>query len=372
MTLPKVSDILGIINKIAPFSYAEGWDNVGLQVGDPGWPADKIMTALDPGPDTVAAALSSNCRLLVTHHPLFFNPLKKISPADPIGRVITEAVKHDLAIIASHTNYDVADGGINDLLAERLGLTGCTPLKLTGSDELVKLVVFVPKGHDGKVLDGLLRFSGFIGNYSDCSFSGEGIGTFKPLAGAHPFMGRIGKRERAEEVRIEVLLRRPEVSQAVAAMIKAHPYEEPAFDLYPLLNQGKGRGLGRIGKLVEAASLEVFAALVKARLSLQGLRYVGEPGRTIQSVALCGGSGMSLLREAAFRGADVLVTADVKYHEAREAESLGVALIDAGHFGTERVMVQSLAENLMKETAKRKLAAEVVPFLGEREPFSFM
>lgn len=345
---------------------------MGLQLGDPAWPADRIMTALDPGPDAVDAALNLDCNLLVTHHPLIFTPLKKITPSDSTGRVITRAVKHDLAIIACHTNYDIAEGGINDLLAAKLGLTSCQPLKVSGSEELVKLVVFVPRGHEGKVLDSLLRFSGFIGNYSDCSFSSDGTGTFKPLAGAHPFLGRIGKRERADEVRIEVLLRRLELSHAVAAMTKAHPYEEPAFDLYPLLNQGKSRGLGRVGKLAEETTLAEYAALIKECLALQGLRYVGNSERVVRKVAVCGGSGISLLREASFQGADVLVTADVKYHEAREAESLGVSLIDAGHFGTERVMVEAMAEFLGRETAKKKLAADVLPFLNEREPFCFL
>ena len=345
---------------------------MGLQVGDPAGPADRIMTALDPGLDAVDAAIKQDCRLLVTHHPLIFSPLKKITPSDSVGRALIKAIKHDLAIIACHTNYDVADGGVNDLLAERLGLTACRPLKVTGTEELVKLAVFVPRGHEEKVLDSLFRFSGFIGNYSDCSFSSQGTGTFKPLAGAHPFLGRIGKRERTDEVRIEVLLRRPEVSHAVTAMIKAHPYEEPAFDLYPLLNQGKSRGLGRIGGLDEATTLAAFAAFIKDRLALQGLRFVGDPGRGVRKVAVCGGSGMSLLGEAAFNGADVLVTADIKYHEAREAEAMGVALIDAGHFGTERVMVQALADVLAKETAKKKLVAEIVSFLEEREPFGFM
>jgi dinuclear metal center YbgI/SA1388 family protein len=369
MVQPKVSDIIGIINKIAPFAHAEGWDNVGLQVGDPAMPSDRIMVALDPCKEAVDAAVAAGCRLLLTHHPLLFSPLKKISLADPTGSIVSAALKNDLSIVALHTNYDIAEGGVNDLLAQRLGVEGGEPLKQTGGDELVKLAVFVPVEHKEKLLDSLVPFSAKIGNYSDCSFGVEGTGTFKPLDGARPFLGQVGKRERVEETRLEVLLQRKDLAAAINAMLKAHPYEEPAFDLYPVLNQGKMRGLGRIGRLIESLTLEQFARRVKEMLGVETGRLVGNPCRIIRKVALCGGSGMSLMHDAVHKGADVFVTGDIKYHEAREAEALGMALIDAGHFGTERIMIGGLAETLGKELAKRKFAAEIVPFSGEQEPF---
>lgn len=370
MVTPRVSDIVGIINKLAPFARAEEWDNVGLQVGDPAAPAERIMVALDPGRDALEAAVAAGCRLLLTHHPFIFKPLKRISLAEPLGELITFAIRNDLAVLSLHTNLDVARGGVNDLLAEQLGVVSCEPLKVTDVEELVKLSVFVPKGSEDKVLESLFRFSGLIGNYSDCSFQTPGIGTFRPLEGAQPFLGQVGKREYAEESRIEVLLRKEDVAAAVGALVKAHPYEEPAYDLYPLLNRGATSGLGRVGVLAEEATLAEFAAGVKGRLGLQGLRLVGDPGRKVKKIALCGGSGASLIRDARRQGADVLVTGDVKYHEAREAEAIGLALLDAGHFATERPMIRGVAELLRGELEKRRFSADVLVFEGEREPFS--
>ncbi len=371
MISPKVSDVVGIINKISPFRYAEEWDNVGLQVGDPTAPAERIMVALDPGRDTVDAAVANDCHLLLTHHPLIFTPLKKISVTDPTGNLVTLAIRHALTIVSLHTNFDIAAGGVNDLLAERLGIGSCQPLKMTGAEELVKLSVFVPQGNEEQVLDALFRFSGVIGNYRDCSFRTDGIGTFTPQAGARPFIGEVGKREEVRESRIEVLVRGTDVAAVVKALGKAHPYEEPAFDLYPLLNKGAERGLGRIGELPAATTLGEFTAFVKERLGPQGVRFVGDASRRVKKVALCGGSGASLLRTAQYQGADVLVTGDVKYHEAREAEALGLALVDAGHFATERVMVQGLTARLEKELAEGGFAATVTAFDGEREPFTY-
>jgi dinuclear metal center YbgI/SA1388 family protein len=372
MITPRVSDVVGILNVLAPFGLAEEWDNAGLQVGNPSASAGKIMVALDAGLSAIEAAVAAGCRLLLTHHPMIFRPLKKISTADPLGRLLDIAIKNDLAIIALHTNFDIAEGGVNDLLAERLGVSGTKPLKVTGSEELVKLAVFVPMGHEEKVMEALFAYSGFIGNYSDCSFRTEGTGTFKPLKGAHPFAGEIGRREYAAEARVEVLLRRDDLNSALKVLVAAHPYEEPAFDLYPLLNKGKPAGLGRIGELPEAVPLAHFAATVKERLGLGGMRYVGNADRMVKKIAICGGSGASLLRDAVNRGADVLVTGDVKYHEAREAEGVGLALVDGGHFATEIPMVRGLGELLRMELAKRGYASEITAFEGEMDPFSYI
>ncbi len=371
MIPPKVSDIVGIINKIAPFRYAEEWDNVGLQVGDPAAPAERIMVALDPGRDVLEAAVADSYHLLLTHHPLIFTPLKRIAATDPTGNLVTLAIRHALTVVSLHTNFDIAAGGVNDLLAERLGIVSCLPLKMTGAEELVKLSVFVPQGHEEQVLEALFRFTGVIGNYRDCSFRTDGTGTFTPQAGAQPFIGEVGRREEVKESRLEVLVRGTDVASVVKALGKAHPYEEPAFDLYPLLNKGVERGLGRIGVLSASTTLGEFVAFVRERLGLQGLRYVGDAGRRVRKVALCGGSGASLLRTAQYQGADVLVTADIKYHEAREAEALGIALVDAGHFATERVMVRGLAARLENELVAGGFAATVTAFDGEKEPFTY-
>jgi dinuclear metal center YbgI/SA1388 family protein len=371
MVTAKLSDIIGIINKIAPTALAEEWDNPGLQLGDPAAPVERVMVALDPGPDAIAAAIASHCTLLLTHHPLIFKPLKRISAADATGSLIITALQNNLAIASLHTNYDVAAGGVNDLLAERLGLVDCQPLKVTSVEPLVKLSVFVPQGHEEPVLAALFRFGGFLGKYGDCSFRVAGTGTFKPLAGAKPFIGTVGERETVAESRLEVLIRRADQAAAVKALLAAHPYEEPAFDLVPLLNEGTGRGLGRIGA-VPATTVGAFAEQVKERLGLPHLRLVGEPARPLTKVALCGGSGASLVREAARQGADLLVTGDVKYHEALDAQALGLALMDAGHFATERLMIAGLTEQLRQVLARRNLAVTVIPCAQEHDPFTIV
>ena len=344
---------------------------MGLQVGDPTAPVDKIMVALDPCKGAVEAAIEGKCRLLLTHHPLIFSPLKKIAANDPTGQLVFLALKNDLSVVSLHTNYDVADGGLNDLLAERLGMEQCEPLRVAGSEELVKMSVFVPRGHEERVMEALFRFSGVVGNYRDCSFQTGGTGTFTPLAGARPFLGKIGSREYAEETRLEVLVRRERLSAAVNALLSVHPYEEPAYDLYPLLNKGPMWGLGRIGRLEEETTLGDLVALVKERLSLAGVRFVGAIGSRVKKVAVCGGSGASLLQNAHRQGADVLITGDVKYHDAREAESLGLALIDAGHFATEILMVEGVAAKVARELLEKGYGADIVAYKEEREPFNY-
>ena len=351
MKYPKVTDVIGIINKIAPPALAEAWDNPGLQLGDPVSEVNRIMVALDPSPDVVKSAVAASCQLLVTHHPLFFKPIKSISSSNPHGATIQNAIKGGLSIVSLHTNYDIATDGLNDLLATKIGLSAAVPLKFTASVELVKLVVFVPADCLEQVRSALFPFTAMQGKYRDCSFAADGSGTFTPLEGAEPYSGSVGVLSKVHEVRLEVLIQRKELPRALKALLAAHPYEEPAFDIYPLLNEVEKLGLGRIGSLPLPTTLGEYAGLLKKTLSAPALRYVGDPAKRISRVALCSGSGASLLRDAVRAGADVLVTGDIKYHEAREAEDLGLALIDAGHFPTEIIMVQAITERLAQALA---------------------
>jgi dinuclear metal center YbgI/SA1388 family protein len=351
MKTPKTSDIAGIINKIAPAALAEAWDNPGLQIGDPVAEATRIMVALDPTPDVIDSALAASCNLLVTHHPLIFKPLKSISTATPQGTLIQRAIKGGLSIISLHTNYDIADGGLNDLLAQKIGLSSTVPLKVTATRELVKLVVFVPVAQVDQVRSALFPFTAPLGRYRDCSFAAGGTGTFTPLEGAEPFTGTVGGLATVPEERLELLIERADLSRAVKALLAAHPYEEPAFDIYPLLNDGTKLGLGRVGRLSASVTLSEYVGQVRGALAAPALRYVGDPATRISKVALCSGSGASLLRDAVRAGADVLVTGDLKYHEARDAEDLGLCVIDAGHFATEIIMVQEMTERLDRALA---------------------
>jgi dinuclear metal center YbgI/SA1388 family protein len=365
----KLSDIVGIINKIAPPSLAEDWDNAGLQVGDTSSEIERIMVALDPCPEAVDSAINNSCQLLITHHPLIFKPLKRISTTDETGRLIHKAIANNLAIASLHTNYDVAQNGVNDLLAKALGVTGCRPLKVSHREELLKLTLFVPATHHDALMDVLLPFSWLSGNYSDCSFTTSGQGTFRPLEGASPYIGKVGERETVAESRFEMLIRSTDLQAALKAMRKAHPYEEPAFDITPLLNEGRQSGIGRIGRLESSPFLKDFAKSVKKSLGTASLRVVGNPEQRISKLALCGGSGASLLREAAREGADLFLTGDIKYHDAREAQALGLSMIDAGHFATEKLMIEGLSLQMEKELKSRRFEIEVLRCTIESDPF---
>ena len=369
----KVSDILGIINKLAPPFLAESWDNVGLQTGDPTTDVTAVMVALDPGKAVIEEAVAAGCTLLVTHHPLIFKPLKSISAATPLGKSLHSAIRNNLSVISMHTNYDCATGGLNDVLAARLGLEHCQVLQATANQELVKLVVFVPETSLDSLRRSLLPFAESLGAYRDCSFAAAGQGTFTPQEGAHPTIGTVGTFEQVPEYRLELLLDRERLTQAIKALMSAHPYEEPAFDIYPLANTGIQRGLGRIGRLSSPLPLGEFARQVAGNLYANGVRFVGKPDTIVSKVALCSGGGISVMRSAVRAGAHVLVTGDVKYHEARDAEDLGIALIDAGHFSTEIIMVDAVRELLdlgLKGAGFDGI--RILPATTEHDPYQYL
>jgi len=373
MKTPKISDIVGIINKISPARLAESWDNPGLQVGDPMAEISRIMVALDATPAVVESALQADCQLLVTHHPLIFKPQKSITTANPQGRTVYAAIRGGLGVVSMHTNYDIATGGLNDVLSERLGLRACVPLVITSTQELAKLVVFVPEEHLDRMRAALSSHSESLGAYRDCSFTAAGEGTFTPLVGATPFIGSIGALEKVREYRLEVLLDRTKLSHALKSMFAVHPYEEPAYDIYPLHNGGKEDGLGRIGSLSDATTLADYAAWVATQLGAPGTRFVGDPATTVHKVALCSGSGSSVMRSAARAGANVLVTGDVKYHEARDAQDLGIALIDAGHFHTEIIMATAVRARLSHMLTEAGFDGfRVITSNVETDPFSYV
>ena len=364
----RIQDLVGLVNSLYPPALAEEWDNVGLQVGDPAAEVQKALICLDPSEKALTAAREAGAQALIAHHPLIFHPLKNLLPTDETGKVLYRAVREGVAVFCAHTNLDRGKDGLNDWLALALGIV--RPQPLASGNNLVKLVVFVPQGHEEAVSEALFAAgAGHIGAYDRVSFRSPGQGSFRPGPGAAPFIGTVGETEKVEEFRLEVILTRDVVSKAVSRMIKAHPYEEVAYDLIPLLNTDTGVGLGRIGRLPEAMSLGDFSAQVKRALSLSSLRVVGSSDRKVSKVAVCGGSGTSLLNEAKRQGADVLVTGDVKYHEALNAESQQIALIDAGHFGTERLMVPGLARVLRNEAASKKLDIEFIEMQGDADPF---
>jgi len=366
----RLQDLTGLLHRLYPPFLAEDWDNVGLQVGDPGMPVKRILVALDPTEATLDDARLRGAHALVCHHPLIFRPLKRLTPQDETGRILFRAVREGIAVLCAHTNLDRARDGLNDWLAARLGVLATQPLETGTPGDLLKLVVFVPAGYEDRVAAALhLSGAGQIGGYDRCAFRVTGTGSFRPGAESKPFIGRPGETEEVREVRLETVLPRELTTKVLEKMRKAHPYEEIAFDLIPLTNNRPDIGLGRIGRLAAPVALADFAVRVKQDLRCQAPRLVGDPAARISKVAVCGGSGASLIHEAARQGADVLVTGDVKYHEARNAESLGLALIDAGHFATERLMVEELSARLRQAGRERRLDLVIDTAEGEADPF---
>ncbi len=369
----RVNDLLGLLNRLYAPQLAEDWDNVGLQVGDGTAEVRRVLVCLDIDSRVVARAQAEEAQLVLAHHPLLFKPLKRIAPADEVGRTVFAAIRAGISLVSVHTNLDRARDGLNDWLADRIGLSRVAVLHTVGNEDLYKLVVYVPEGHQEKVADALFASgAGHVGGYDCCSFRVRGQGSFRPGENTRPFIGRAGELETVDEWRLEVILPREHADRAVRQMLKAHPYEEVAFDLLALKNTRADVGLGRIGELATPLSLADFARQVKAALQLDHLRLVGDASRKIGRVAVCGGSGAFLLHQAHRQGADVLVTGDVKYHDAREAEQLGIALIDAGHFGTERIAVEGLATALRAASVEKKWPIEFLALTDETDPFALI
>lgn len=369
----RLQDLIGHLNSHYPQNLAEDWDNVGLQVGDPKQKINKTMIALDPTLSTIQSAIEQQCQALITHHPLIFKPLKKISNDNETGQILFEAIRNGLAIICIHTNLDHAADGLNDWLASALNIELYKPLLIPKSGDLIKLVVFVPPEAIDNLSSTLFNAgAGHVGRYDKCSFRQEGVGTFRANEDCKPYNGDIGEHVQAKEIRLETIVPRALTSRVVAKMIKAHPYEEVAYDLIPLNNQRCDIGLGRIGTINTKKSLLDFANDCKQALGCPGLRIVGDTTKSVCKVAVCGGSGAMLIREAARQGADVLVTGDIKYHEAQTAQSLGLALIDAGHFATEQLMAQALARKLERHAHQQAWPVQYIVAPEQRDPFTFV
>jgi len=375
----RLQDLIGLLNRHYPQHLAEDWDNVGLQVGDLNQKISKVMVALEPTLATVETAIKQHCQALVTHHPLIFKPLKKISPTDHTGQIIFSAIRSNLAIISIHTNLDHAADGLNDWLATTLQLTGAKPLLPPQAGAFLKLVVYVPADHAETVAQALFKAgAGQVGNYDHCSFSGSGIGTFRAQEGCNPYIGTIGSDHHQEESRLETIVPRTVLKRVVANMLKSHPYEEVAYDLIPVENIAENVGLGRIGSLPQPCTINEFAEKCKQQLNCQALRVVATSAQlaqekaSVNKIAVCSGSGAMVIREAARQGADLLVTGDVKYHEALNAKELGLAVIDAGHFATEHIMAGYLADKLTTLSRQQAWPLEYITAPDEIDPFTLI
>jgi dinuclear metal center YbgI/SA1388 family protein len=340
-----VGEWLRALEELYPSAWAEEWDSVGLQVGDRSWLAERVLVALDPTSEVLAEAGERSCGLLVTHHPLLFKPLRNLDLEDPFTRLAVRAAGSRIAVTAVHTNADVADPGVSDALADALGIEVTGVLRPTPGGGRMKLVTFLPPEATAKVLDAVASAGGgIIGEYTHSSFRVGGTGTFVPSEKANPTVGERGELNEIEEDRLEIVVPRDRLAAAVEALVDAHPYEEVAYDAYPLAGGG-GLGLGRVGRIAEPTEARSLAERCRERLG-SDVRIAGDPGRAVGTVALCGGAGAALIPDAIRAGADAFVTGDLKHQQALDVAEAGLTVIDAGHHGTERAFVPMLARRL--------------------------
>lgn len=346
--MPTLRDVTRYLEALAPLAYQESYDNAGLLVGDPAAEVTGVLTSLDCTEAVIDEAVARGCNLVVAHHPIVFRGLKKLNGKTYVERTVIRAIRADVAIYAIHTNLDHVRGGVNFKIAERLGLEAVSVLA-PKRETLLKLVAFVPVEHTRRVLDALYAAgAGGVGAYQNCSFRVEGTGTFLPTEGTNPAIGQVGQVEEVTEHRIEVLLPAPLEGPVLAALRRAHPYEEVAFYLQKLENVNQDVGAGAIGTLPEAMDERAFLTFLKERMHLHVIRHTSLRGKPVRSVAVCGGAGSFLLADALRQGADAFVTADFKYHEFFDAENR-LVVCDIGHYESEVFTKDLLHDVLAKK-----------------------
>lgn len=369
MKIANGHEIIQLFEQFSPKGLAMEGDKVGLQIGRLNKPIENVMIALDVLEEVVEEAIEKNVQLIIAHHPPIFRPLQKLATDTPSGRIIEKLIKNDITVYAAHTNLDITNGGVNDLLAEALGLQNVDLLVPTKKIQLKKLAVYVPEENANELKAALGDAgAGAIGEYTHCSFSTNGIGQFVPGAHTNPHIGTVGKLEIVKEVKIETIFPDYLEKKVLQAMYKVHPYEEIAYDLYLLENDGGSLGLGRIGTLLSEMSLKEFANHIKKVLDVPFVRVVGNLDDRVRKVAVLGGDGNKYYSHAKYKGADVFVTGDFYYHTAHDAMLSGLNVIDPGH-NVEKVMKKGVSNILGKMCEEKGYQIKIFPSEVNTDPF---
>lgn len=343
-------NIVSALADFAPFSLQEDYDNSGLLTGHPATTVTGILITLDATESVIDEAIARHCNLVITHHPVIFGGLKQLNGNHWVERTIIKAIQHNIGILAAHTNLDNVADGVNGRIAERLGLNNVSVLRPM-QGVLQKLVTFAPEQYAEQVRQAIFRAGGgSIGDYDNSSFNVHGTGTFRAGEGTQPFKGAVGVDHSESEVRIEVIFEKWKQHDILRALREAHPYEEVAYDIYPLLNTYRQIGAGLIGNLDTPCSEEAFLSHVRETMQTGIIRYSGGQGKLIERVAVCGGAGSFLLKDAIRAGADCFLTADLKYHDFFEAENR-ILFADIGHYESEQYTVE-----LIRDIINQKIA----------------
>lgn len=343
----KLSELSSFLDSSLPLSFQEEWDNSGLQTGDPGMEISSALVALDVTQAVVEEAVRTGSNLILSHHPLIFSGIRKITGRSSTERIIMNSIRNNIAIYSAHTNLDMVSNGVSKKMALKLGLENISVLR-TLKNKLQKLVTFVPEDHLGRVREAIFSAgAGVIGNYDLCGFTAGGTGSFRGGENTSPFTGEKGILHFEKELRFETIFYSHLKDRVIKALLAAHPYEEVAYDIYALENDNIDAGLGCTGEFPEPVDETVFLLKLKSVFGAEGIRYSKLTGRPVKKVALCGGSGASLLNDALKRGADAFVTADIKYHAFFEPENR-LLLVDCGHYETEKFSVEILYDLIVK------------------------
>jgi dinuclear metal center YbgI/SA1388 family protein len=363
--MPTVAAIVDYLEQFAPLSLAAEWDNVGLLLGDRAAEVRRLMTCLTVTPESATEAVASGVQLIVTHHPVLFRAVKRLTTANSEGQMLLELIRAGVAVYSPHTAFDNTHGGINDMLAGRLELKEVAPLQRRAAPAQCKVVVFVPDNDLGRVSDAMFAAgAGQIGQYRECSFRLAGTGTFFGSDASNPTVGQKGRREEVSEWRLEAVCPEERVEEVIAAVRRSHSYEEPAFDVYPLRSLRSMQGEGRVGSLTQPTSLADVARLVKERLPAAMVQYVGDGKKMMQRVAIVCGAGGEMLKDVFASRADVFLTGEMRFHDYLAAQARGLALVLPGHYATERCGVEELAERL----GQAFVDVETWPSRRERDP----
>ena len=345
----KINDIAQAVEAIAPLGLAQDWDNVGLLIGDPAKNIKKILVTIDTTMAVVEEAKAQKADLILSYHPIIWDGLKRIT-ADGDAANVYELIRAGISVYSIHTALDVAAGGVNDALAAILGIADPKPIGDYVADPKgpqYKLITFIPDNAVNKVTEALYAAgAGSIGNYSDCGFMHEGVGTFKPLKGSNPAIGKQGKLERVSEIRLETVIPAGKVAVVIAALRASHPYETPAFDVFQHNDIENKFGLGRIGTLEKPLSMPKAIEQIKAATGCNAVGLVGPAKRTVQKAAVCAGSCGKILDSVIAQGADLYLTGELKHHQAIAAQEAGLTCICLSHTVSERFALKNLAKQL--------------------------
>ncbi|MFN8278562.1 MAG: Nif3-like dinuclear metal center hexameric protein [Chitinophagales bacterium] len=344
----KLNEIIRFLEQVAPPALQEGYDNSGLLVGHPDHEVKKALLCLDCTEAVIEEAMATGCDLIIAHHPIVFSGLKRFNGKTYVERVVMSAIRNQIALYAIHTNFDNVAHGVNQILAEKLGLQDVRILR-PKTGQLRKVVVFVPETAAQQVASAMFAVgAGHIGNYSETSFRSSGTGTFRGNHQSNPAIGEAGRLEQVPEIRLETIVATHHIPQVIQAMIQTHPYEEPAYDIIPIENAHAQIGSGMVGNLAQPMTELDWLQHIKKVLHTGCIRHTALLGRPVKRIAICGGSGQFLLRDAISQQADFLITADFKYHEFFDAEQR-LVIADVGHYESEQYTAMLLHQVLTEK-----------------------